>query len=692
VIKSGAGATLTDLTPVGSGGLVTVPASSTTEVVLEHGIVVSFSVETAGGAFKAGNHWVFAARTADTSVEELDEAPPEGTHHHYARLASITFPTSQTDCRTLWPPLSTGDHDCGDCTLCVTPASHNNGALTIQGAVDLIKETGGTVCLAPGVYDVGEGVMIDRGRSIRIRGQGLITVVVARGVAVSARNSFGITLENMAVVSGTNSPAAIRFQNIAAGTIQDCAVLSYGSEKARSSAVGLTGAALSVAIRRNVLIGYKGVDGAGDGETGVLAAALRIEDNIIGAIGGIDLGGLSAYLLACRISNNELVAGKDGGITATGVTLPSGSLDVIGNKVAATGTGISVGTEATIMANAINGLGDQSGTDGITVESPGFAVEPGHVQVIGNRVNDRTGTAISLTTPAKSFMVKQNVINSAGAGISVSGLGEAERIAIDNNELFDIEADNGSGSVLGIAVTNAHSVDVVGNMVSRVGIDFVEGNARGGIVVIGCEHVRLSGNVVEDVAPPEAFIGTAYGIAAIGPFASVNATDNVIRFSREVDGPAEGRWSALMVASSDSGLGRTADGRTVVPLGRRDLVMTDGAAYLASERGDHATVTSNTATGGGAQPTYLVAIGGDAIVEANQCSQTKSDDSVAMLLRAGAVVAGQNRVRGGESMIVIETSEERFSAVGNLASGGTHFGGPGAGLPSPWDALNPTVS
>jgi hypothetical protein len=43
-------------------------------------------------------------------------------------------------------------------------------------------------------------------------------------------------------------------------------------------------------------------------------------------------------------------------------------------------------------------------------------------------------------------------------------------------------------------------------------------------------------------------------------------------------------------------------------------------------------------------------------------------------------------------MLVLETAEDRFAAVGNLASGGTHLGGPGAGLPGPWDALNPTVS
>ncbi len=80
------------------------------------------------------------------------------------------------------------------------------------------------------------------------------------------------------------------------------------------------------------------------------------------------------------------------------------------------------------------------------------------------------------------------------------------------------------------------------------------------------------------------------------------------------------------------------------------------------------------------------------IAEANRTSHLESGESVAMLLRADTMTVGQNRVRGGKGMLVLEASEERFSAVGNLAAGGTHLGSPGAGLPAPWDSLNPTVN
>src|SRR3954468_20336897 len=106
VVRSGTGTQLADLDAPGATGLVTVPATAATQVVLEHGVVVSFSVAPGGsGRFRAGDHWIFAARTADTSIEIPPAAPPLGVHHHYARLGVVTFPGSQSDCRRLWPPL-----------------------------------------------------------------------------------------------------------------------------------------------------------------------------------------------------------------------------------------------------------------------------------------------------------------------------------------------------------------------------------------------------------------------------------------------------------------------------------------------------------------------------------------------------------------------------------------------------------
>ena len=105
------------------------------------------------------DHLVIAARTLDASVEDLTNAPPRGTQHHYARLgfwdvAAGTLP----DCRTHWPPAA-GGADC-TCTECVTPESHASGALTIQAAVDRVRDSGGTVCLHTGTYVLAAPVLV----------------------------------------------------------------------------------------------------------------------------------------------------------------------------------------------------------------------------------------------------------------------------------------------------------------------------------------------------------------------------------------------------------------------------------------------------------------------------------------------------------------------------------------------------
>jgi hypothetical protein len=82
-------------------------------ITLEEGIAVRFS----GDDFRAGDYWTFAARaTTGTTgnVEILTSAPPQGTEHHYCRLALVTWSRKGPgklvgivrDCRKLFPPLT----------------------------------------------------------------------------------------------------------------------------------------------------------------------------------------------------------------------------------------------------------------------------------------------------------------------------------------------------------------------------------------------------------------------------------------------------------------------------------------------------------------------------------------------------------------------------------------------------------
>ena len=144
-----------DLDSFGSTGIPVPPAD--TAVILENGITVAFE----GSSFRTGDFWLFAARTADGSVEILNQpaaaqtqpaaspwnaatayapgqvvtrsgtyyiclvantgnAPPNaafwapqtspfGIHHHYRRLGIVDFtatPPKVSDCRRVFQPLA----------------------------------------------------------------------------------------------------------------------------------------------------------------------------------------------------------------------------------------------------------------------------------------------------------------------------------------------------------------------------------------------------------------------------------------------------------------------------------------------------------------------------------------------------------------------------------------------------------
>lgn len=90
------------------------------EIELELGISVSFTE----GSYRPGDYWLIPARTVTGRIQELDEAPPVGVVHHYAKLAVARRDdgaVSVTDCRPCLRPITSMTAECsplitvGDC-------------------------------------------------------------------------------------------------------------------------------------------------------------------------------------------------------------------------------------------------------------------------------------------------------------------------------------------------------------------------------------------------------------------------------------------------------------------------------------------------------------------------------------------------------------------------------------------------
>lgn len=158
--------------PLDANGLIAVSGGM---IALEEGIEVDFTLQ-GGTQYRAGDYWVFAARTADASVEALTAAAPHGPVHHAAQLAAIANLASNedpSDCRTLWPPLAPQGGD-GCCTVVVRPGED------VQAAIDSLPEAGGCVCLKAGIHPLPRPLSIRRAR-VSLHAEAPGAAVLSRG-------------------------------------------------------------------------------------------------------------------------------------------------------------------------------------------------------------------------------------------------------------------------------------------------------------------------------------------------------------------------------------------------------------------------------------------------------------------------------------------------------------------------------
>lgn len=167
-----------------ANGLVTVTTGA--PIPLEDGIeiAIELALDSPGvpssGVFHTGDWWVFAARTADGKVDELEKAPPRGIAHSYVPLAEVTSSAAtglvvrQPDCRVFWPPKGEGGKAECCCTVVVRPDVDD-----IQAAIDEVcQQGGGCVCLKAGEHTITAPLRI-RCSGVSLVGESGATVVRA---------------------------------------------------------------------------------------------------------------------------------------------------------------------------------------------------------------------------------------------------------------------------------------------------------------------------------------------------------------------------------------------------------------------------------------------------------------------------------------------------------------------------------
>lgn len=693
---SGTPVQVQDLDAAGSTGVIKVPVAGIT-LLLENGITLSFA-STGTKGFKAGDYWVFAARTADASVEILDRAAPRGIHHHYARLGLWDVAAGTvTDCRNPWPPKGSGGEDCG-CTECVTPESHASGQLTIQGAVDKVRDTGGTVCLRAGQYVLEEPVRISGVRSIRITGQGPATMLVAPGTAFIIERSSAIAIDELAVFS-LGRASAISVRTVIGLALHKLALAVFGNSDFHGAAISLSGLVMGADIADNLLLATDGVVALDTTDEkapkSLFVAALRIDDNaFLCRDSAVKLDGPVGHMLDTRITGNQVLNTHEVGFSAMGVAMPGASLRICDNTLSVHGPGIRCATGgAWIGDNKLHATRDG---DRI-LRGAGIVLADGldkggldQAQVLANQIEGFPDAGIAIEAPVQDLIVKLNIIGQCGNGILMVGAARADSVSIENNHLRDIGgggdgSTTGAGMAVGIGITRAEAATVAGNTLRKIGVDVADTKqVVAAIAAFSVRRTRIGGNEAMEVGPPDNFGGTAAGITIRAPYDQAEVHHNHVERDAQFNNlRSDTAWFALNIDEPQLGGNNTVsrlglytavcvdERRTLVLFGNKAFVNAAadiGPATDAAPPGASASVSGNVFVARGRTPAVDVTASGDVLFSDNRCELRANIDATAVLLNAPVAVVSANRVRGAHDSIRVPNESALVTAIGNITT------------------------
>jgi len=716
VVRRADGSVYHDLNAAGTSNGIPVPPAGT-KLALENGILVDFSTDGSGD-FHCSDYWLFAARTADGSFDELAEAPPRGIHHHYARLAVVTLPNPPTDCRTLWPPVAGGE-SC-DCTVCVHAAEHNAGTATIQQAIDTVRARGGgTICLDVGDYVLPAPLNLHNVISLRLRGQGWHTVLrpTEAGGAIDISAAFGAAIENLSIVgaaTGEATTAMINVVNSAEVQLDHVTVVAAAMPGATSVAIGLSGLLLDAAIRDCALAAEQGIVSmtTEPNPNYLLTADLRVTDTLLLCTQqGISLTGTSLHYGELRLADNLVVGCTQSGITATGAALLAASIAIGGNVLHVSGAGIVAGSNALrIENNEIVALAGRATLPGIALDS-GLDKRPvDRCYIVGNRLSGLHGDGMVIRQRLGRIIVKDNIIENVSGGGFVMGVdAAADYLSMENNQFVNIgttfnSADLTYFGVLLIAVARA---DIVGNLFAGVARQATLTTFRAAVGAVATSELRVAANRMFGIGPLTSFNNRAAGIAATAGFSLVVVDDNsVARLASTAEAPSVAGWQAILIA----GVAKVAEAAGLANMAMIEIPETMIVPVLAG----HIYLTAR-------QVALLAPALGSVQVRANRLHGESSSLPAAEVLGvegclfdgndigvAGGTGEGQlagrvtcdhanvanNRFVGSRERATFElhTGETRYAVLGNLKTGPILVNGVAdTALPAPWNTLNVTI-
>jgi Family of unknown function (DUF6519) len=229
---------------------------------LEYGVQARF----AAGTYRTGDYWMIPARTAtgdiewprDTATNDPLLQPRHGVHHHFAKLALLSFDGTtwslRQDCRELFPPLTgiSADDVSFNNNVCEFPEAD-----TVQEALDslcrrlrarctLIVRPGddlqalfdsiapgedANVCLCVGTYQLTATINVSGKGHLHISGAGAGSRIIAAGreAALVVQNCREVVVEDLYAETGVTGASDAHNHLNGTLTFLDCDAVTVKS-------------------------------------------------------------------------------------------------------------------------------------------------------------------------------------------------------------------------------------------------------------------------------------------------------------------------------------------------------------------------------------------------------------------------------------------------------------------------------
>jgi Family of unknown function (DUF6519)/Right handed beta helix region len=394
---------------------------------LEDGVQVRFAGDR-DRHYRSGDYWIFPARSATRSVEELVEAPPQGIRHRYCPLARLTWSVDQNDHASAdvydwrWPfrPLA----DTTSCTITVGDGVESIGDFDdTHAAIEAASRMRGPVevCILPGQYDLRRPIRVTLLNDLTIRGSGAERTLIRgphQDPALLLEDCEGLSLKSLGIVS-RSTEAAVEAYASHTLRVKDCLIHNR------------SGPAL-------VVTNSAGVDVAGcrlKSPAWIQAIGIKVAEN---HLSGLWIRDGSSRV---QVRDNEISSGRGPGVAlgvpyneeepwdqATGVT----QVEIVSNRI------LDMGKSGIVTADRkLQQKGGLGAFEDITIAD-------NRIVGCGRR-------------PPGDLLERR-----AAGGVVLS---EASGVRIHRNRI----ADNGSGAACGVFLFGCQDLDITGNVIEENG-------------------------------------------------------------------------------------------------------------------------------------------------------------------------------------------------------------------------------